>query len=374
MPSSPRRGLVLRARRRLRAARRAAPDRRQRGGEPARRRGACAISSSGAPPMPERLGPPRDDAAVRAPRDHRLRADRLVDRARRAAPEPRAHDRRGRPRRGGARAGARARPRRRGDAPIAAAGVRGADLVILCVPVGACGAVAAGDRGRRCKPGAIVSDVGSVKASVIAQVQPHLPDGRAFRAGPSGRRHRVFRARRRLRDAVPQPLVHPDAARGHGRRGGRAGARLLGGARRQRRDHDAAASRPRARHHQPRAASHRLQHRRHGGRSRDGDAVGGDQVLGRRLSRLHPHRRLRPDHVARRLPAQQGGGARDARPLQRGHRAARRAPSAGATATSCSTSSPAPARSAAASSPRPGDAGAGFRPAARRTERRGVPQ
>ena len=30
----------------------------------------------------------------------------------------------------------------------------------------------------------------------------------------------------------------------------------------------------------------------------------GDQVLRRRLSRFHPHRRLRPDHVARRLPAQ----------------------------------------------------------------------
>jgi cyclohexadieny/prephenate dehydrogenase len=30
------------------------------------------------------------------------------------------------------------------------------------------------------KPGAIVSDVGSVKASVVAQVQPHLPEGVAF--------------------------------------------------------------------------------------------------------------------------------------------------------------------------------------------------
>ena len=34
-----------------------------------------------------------------------------------------------------------------------------------------------------------------------------------------------------------------------------------------------------------------------------GDAVGGDEILGRRLPRLHPHRRLRPDDVARRLPA-----------------------------------------------------------------------
>ena len=34
-----------------------------------------------------------------------------------------------------------------------------------------------------------------------------------------------------------------------------------------------------------------------------------DQILRRRFSRLHPHRRLRPDHVARRLPQQQGGRA-----------------------------------------------------------------
>ncbi len=61
----------------------------------------------------------------------------------------------------------------------ARAGVRDADLVVLCVPVGACGAVAAAMR-EGLKPGAIVSDVGSVKASVVAQVRPHLPEGVAF--------------------------------------------------------------------------------------------------------------------------------------------------------------------------------------------------
>jgi cyclohexadieny/prephenate dehydrogenase len=59
--------------------------------------------------------------------------------------------------------------------------------------------------------------------------------------------------------------------------------------------------------------------------------LGGDQVLGRRLSRFHPHRRVRPDDVARRLPQQQGGGARDARPLQRGLWPRSPAPSAGTT-------------------------------------------
>jgi cyclohexadieny/prephenate dehydrogenase len=52
--------------------------------------------------------------------------------------------------------------------------VRDADCVILCVPVGACGAVAQAIA-PALKPGAIVSDVGSVKAAVVAQMAPHLP-------------------------------------------------------------------------------------------------------------------------------------------------------------------------------------------------------
>lgn len=61
----------------------------------------------------------------------------------------------------------------------AAEGVREADFVILCVPVGACGAVAEA-MAPGLKPGAIVSDVGSVKGSVVAQVSPHLPPGVHF--------------------------------------------------------------------------------------------------------------------------------------------------------------------------------------------------
>jgi len=57
--------------------------------------------------------------------------------------------------------------------------VLGADLVILCVPVGACGTVAEAMSGALA-PGCIVSDVGSVKTSVIAQVAPHLPAGVHF--------------------------------------------------------------------------------------------------------------------------------------------------------------------------------------------------
>jgi len=52
--------------------------------------------------------------------------------------------------------------------------VEGADLVIVCIPVGASGSVAA-EIGPRLAPGAIVSDVGSVKGSVVRDMAPHLP-------------------------------------------------------------------------------------------------------------------------------------------------------------------------------------------------------
>ncbi len=51
---------------------------------------------------------------------------------------------------------------------------RDADLVIVCIPVGACGPVAA-EIAASLKPGAIVSDVGSVKGAVVRDMAPHLP-------------------------------------------------------------------------------------------------------------------------------------------------------------------------------------------------------
>jgi cyclohexadieny/prephenate dehydrogenase len=60
-----------------------------------------------------------------------------------------------------------------------AAAVEGADLVIVCVPVGQCGAVAA-EFGPHLKAGATVSDVGSVKGSVVRDMGPHLPAGVHF--------------------------------------------------------------------------------------------------------------------------------------------------------------------------------------------------
>jgi len=61
----------------------------------------------------------------------------------------------------------------------AAEAVRDADCVILAAPVGATGAIAAAIA-PALKPGAIVSDVGSVKGAVIAAVKPHIPQGVHF--------------------------------------------------------------------------------------------------------------------------------------------------------------------------------------------------
>ncbi|PHP65635.1 prephenate dehydrogenase [Zhengella mangrovi] len=64
----------------------------------------------------------------------------------------------------------------------AATAVRDADLVIVSVPVGASGSVAKAIAGAL-KPGAILTDVGSTKRSVIDQMAPHVPQGVHFIPG-----------------------------------------------------------------------------------------------------------------------------------------------------------------------------------------------
>jgi cyclohexadieny/prephenate dehydrogenase len=65
------------------------------------------------------------------------------------------------------------------DAKLA---VKDADLIIVSVPVGSSGVVAA-DIAAALKPGAILTDVGSTKASVIAQMAPFIPEGVHFIPG-----------------------------------------------------------------------------------------------------------------------------------------------------------------------------------------------
>ncbi|MEM8691717.1 MAG: prephenate/arogenate dehydrogenase family protein [Pseudomonadota bacterium] len=64
----------------------------------------------------------------------------------------------------------------------AAEAVIGADLIVLCVPVGVMGAVTA-EIAPHLKPGATITDVGSVKREVIDSVSPHLPDNVHFVPG-----------------------------------------------------------------------------------------------------------------------------------------------------------------------------------------------
>lgn len=87
--------------------------------------------------------------------------------------------------------------------PDAAEAVRDADLVVLGVPVGASGA-AARAIAPGLRPGAVVTDVGSVKAGVVEQVSPHL-DMRRFvpghpvagteNSGPDAAVERLFQGR-----------------------------------------------------------------------------------------------------------------------------------------------------------------------------------
>jgi cyclohexadieny/prephenate dehydrogenase len=59
---------------------------------------------------------------------------------------------------------------------------RGADLVVLCAPVGAYAALAK-EMASALSPGAIVTDVGSVKGAVVRDVGPHVPKGVHFIPG-----------------------------------------------------------------------------------------------------------------------------------------------------------------------------------------------
>ncbi|PPD46216.1 MAG: cyclohexadienyl dehydrogenase [Methylocystis sp.] len=61
----------------------------------------------------------------------------------------------------------------------AASALKGADLAVICTPVGVCGAVAE-SLAPHLEAGAILSDVGSVKGAVVAQVDPYVPQGVHF--------------------------------------------------------------------------------------------------------------------------------------------------------------------------------------------------
>ena len=90
--------------------------------------------------------------------------------------------------------------------------VKDAELVLIAVPVGAT-ADAVKSVAPHLREGAILTEVGSVKAAVIRQVLAVLAARCGLRSGPPDRRHRAFRPRRRLRRIVRRPLVHPHPMR-----------------------------------------------------------------------------------------------------------------------------------------------------------------
>ncbi len=102
----------------------------------------------------------------------------------------------------------------------AAACVADADVIILCAPVGAYGTIAE-EIAPNLKPGAIVTDVGSVKAAVIRDVGGKLPAGVHLvpghpvagteNSGPESGFAELFQGRHCI--LTPAPGTDPDAIR-----------------------------------------------------------------------------------------------------------------------------------------------------------------
>jgi cyclohexadieny/prephenate dehydrogenase len=89
---------------------------------------------------------------------------------------------------------------------------RDADLVVLAVPVGAMGAIAA-EIAPHLAPGAIVTDVGSGQGRGGRGRRPHLPAGVHFIPGHPMAGTEYSGPRSGFADAVSEPLVAADAAR-----------------------------------------------------------------------------------------------------------------------------------------------------------------
>ena len=167
------RGYILRRVVGLRLSQCASHDGRHRGRQSRRRRSACP-NFSDADQCPNRcfqkialvgIG------LIGSSLAHVVRRERLADHIAISTPQ-----------RGDAEAGRRARASAIPIAVDAAEAVRDADLVVVSVPVGASGAVAKAIAGAL-KPGAILTDVGSTKGSVVAQMAPHVPAGVHFIPG-----------------------------------------------------------------------------------------------------------------------------------------------------------------------------------------------
>ena len=105
-------------------------------------------------------------------------------------------------------------------AVTAAAAVKGADLVVIAVPVGVTGAIAQ-EIAPALGAGAIVTDVGSVKGAVVDAVGPHIPEGVHFvpahpvagteKSGPDAGFAELFEGRWCI--ITPPPGTDPEAVK-----------------------------------------------------------------------------------------------------------------------------------------------------------------
>ncbi len=170
--------------------------------------------------------------------------------------------------------------------------MKDADLVIVCTPLGTYAAIGAAIADHL-KPGAIVSDVGSVKQSVIRDLGPLLPDGVHLmpghpvagteHSGPEAGFAELFEGRW----CILTPPPGTDEAAVEKRRGALAPRRQPAWRSWRPRHHDKVLA---ITSHLPHLIAYYIVGTvdRPGG----GDQERGDQVLRLRLPRLHPHRRL----------------------------------------------------------------------------------
>ena len=194
--------------------------------------------------------------------------------------------------------------------------VRGADLVILCTPVGAYGEIAKAI-GPHLEKGAIVSDVGSVKAAAVRDIAPHIPGGVHFiaghpvagteQSGPEAGFAELFDGRWCIltpeADADRMALAKLETF--WQRLGSQVEIMTP-------EHHDLVLA---ITSHIPHLIAYNIVNTAAHLGARNGQRS--DQVFGRRLSRFHAHCRVRSGDVARRIFEQQRGRARDAWPLFR---------------------------------------------------------
>ena len=236
-----------------------------------------------------------------------------------------------------------------------------ADCVILCAPLGANEAIGRAI-GRALRPGTIVSDVGSVKGAVIAALKSMLPAharlvpahpvaGTEY-SGPDAGFASLFINRWCIltppegtdERAVEKVRAFWQALGSH--------VEIMGAA-----HHDLVLA---ITSHVPHLIAYNLV-----GAAADLEEVTRSEVIkfsAGGFRDFHPDRGVRPNHVARRLFVQQGRGARDARPVQRGFDGAAKDDPARGRRRAVRPVHPDPGDPARHRGARPGYRGARFRP------------